>query len=231
MGQNTLFDQVLQFSCSRNCLPSQGRTPCIERVCHGCHDEVHYRLVCQRLRSQGLRSRRARTEYSRPRDPFSGRPGLSVPFPRVAESVFLAGRGERSSAVASETARRTTVAGAPEYVGHIAPGAVSSQFQAGGRRARVASLWTPTSRRPAIPRLRSAPNHQCLPLRDTGLPLTGLGLSPAKSPLEVCFFAFLGRAWKPSPPAPLPRGEGRQQPAPPPKGEGSFRHSVSTLRE
>jgi hypothetical protein len=106
------------------CFALSTRTPCMERVCHGCHEEVHYRLVCQRLRSQRLRSHGARTVCSRPRDPFGGYPGLSVPSPLLAQpwimarstllsGVFLAG-GERSGAVASETAGRTTFVGAPE---------------------------------------------------------------------------------------------------------------------
>ena len=44
------------------------------------------------------------------------------------------GRGKRSGAVASETAGRTTYVGAPEYVGNIESGAVSSQFQAASLR-------------------------------------------------------------------------------------------------
>lgn len=143
------------------------------RVCHGCHYEVHYRLVCQRLRSQRLRSHAARTDYSRPRDPFGGRPGLSGPCPRLVppcfmarpvfpvSPVFPARPGERPRAVASETAGRTTFVGAPEYVGNapeyvgnIESGALSSQFPAGGRRAQAARLWAPAYSRPPIPRLR-----------------------------------------------------------------------------
>ena len=151
--QGSIRFVLLQF------FPSQSAHRAWKGFCHGCHNEVHYRLVRQCLRSQPLRSHRARADRSRGthlwvRDPFGGHPGLSAPIPLWAEpsvmarpfglpgQVFPAGAGERPGAVASETAGRTTYLGAPEYVGNIAPCVVSSpsgkwslRSPANGRRA------------------------------------------------------------------------------------------------
>ncbi len=159
-GEKRFLPQVLQqFLLLQVFLPSQSAHRAWKGFCHGCHNEVHYRLVCQRLRSQRLRSYGARTDCSRPRDPFGGHPGLSDAFPLLVGPFFMAQRGQRSGAVASETrapcthGRRTTFVGPVqfvgngEFVGNIESGAVSSRFQAAGRRV-------PANRRRAIPRLR-----------------------------------------------------------------------------
>ena len=122
--------------------PLKLRTPCSERFCHGCLDEVHYRLVCQCLRSQYMRSPCARTEFGRPWDPFGGYPRLSVPFPFPLAPFFNAAGarlGKRPGAVASEMAGRTAQAGilgssSNDAIGDIESGLLSSSPQAAASR-------------------------------------------------------------------------------------------------